>query len=539
MISLLTLLLTAAAQDSSSAYDADIELVRPIFSPDILPGIDVPDNGRPGTIRGGLALQYQLDPLVLYEFDEEIGAVVANRMSGYLGLSADITRAVTARATIPLHLQFGTQVPRYAADGFAIGDIGVGLHVNALRKPRGGLGFRADVALPTSRRNFYAGERTPRLELGIIGMADVGKFRYATNLSANLRFRDIDTTEEWSLSHELLFHNGFRYTVLPDTLGLGLSVYARFGLKNFFQAAESSGEALLTVNWTPLKWVGLTVSGGRGFTRGYGSTDARVMVQVDFRRLPPVREEEEGFTDTSTQGTGDPGLQFNVRDIGQIQADAENELQDILWEEGELARVDVERKRIDIREAVRFKVNSAELLPESYPILDYIADLMNGNAWIGNLIIEGHASEDGEFDDNFELSERRASSIWRRLLEKGVHPSRLAIRGMGEVEPAGPDDRYDDLQASRRVEFHIARQYESWETLPQYDLDLKYPWNGQPYTAVQPAVPDLEAEGIDGIQPKDRPKREEDDLQDVQFNDDDEDGDDAPPSPTPPPEDAP
>jgi hypothetical protein len=107
---------------------------------------------------------------------------------------------------------------------------------------------------------------------------------------------------------------------------------------------------------------------------------------------------------------------------------------------------------------------------------------------------------------------------------------------MGEVEPAGPDDRYDDLQASRRVEFHIARQYESWETLPQYDLDLKYPWNGQPYTAIQPAVPDPEAEEIEGIRPKDRPKREEDDLQDVKFDDDD---DDAAPSPTPPPEDAP
>ena len=530
MFLLTSLLATAAAQTASSAYDADIELVRPLFTPDILPGIDVPDNGRPGTVRGGLALQYQLDPLVLYEFDTEIGAVVANRMSGYLGVSGDVTRAVTARAIIPLHLQWGTQVPRYAADGFALGDIAVGLHVNFLRRPRGGLGGRADVSLPTSSKDFYAGERMPRLELGLIGMADVGRFRWATNLSANLRFRDLTTTEDWRLSHELLFHNGFRYTILPDTLSLGLSVYSRFGLKNFGAPAETSGEALLTAAWNPLKWVGVTIAGGRGFTRGYGSTDARVLVQVDFRRLPPVREEIEGFVDPNAQDPNQTGLQFNVRDIGQIRSTVEGELVDIEWEEGELARIDVKRRRIDIREAVRFKVNTDELLPESLPILDFIADLLNSNAYIGLVVIEGHASEDGEFKENYVLSERRASSIWRRLLERGVHPSRIAVRGMGEVQPMEATGQYDALQASRRVEFHIARQYESWETLPKYNLDLKYPWNGQPYQAIQPAVPDLEDDGLDEGPKKKRPTREDDQLQDLKFEGED---DDTPPQETP------
>lgn len=528
MILLTALVATSLAQSTPpSGYSADIELVRPLFTPESLPGIDVPDNGRPGTVRGGLVLQYQLDPLVLYEFDTEVGGVVANRLSGWLGVSADITRAVTVRANVPLHLQWGSQVPRYAADGAALGDLGVGLHVTALRRPKGGLGLRADFQLPTGKDNAYAGEQIPRAELGLIGMADVGRFRWATNLSANLRFRDVGTTEDWALSHELLFHNGFRITAIPDTLDVGLSVYSRFGLKQIFKAAETSGEALVSLSYNPLRWVGVTVAGGRGFTKGYGSTDARVFVQVDFRRIPPVREEVEGFTDTDGQATGDQGLAFNVRDIGSLRAGGEGELEDIIWEEGELARIDVERKRIDIREALRFKVNTAELLPESMPILDYMADLLNGNAWIGHIVIEGHASEDGEFLENFELSQMRAGSIWRRLVQRGVHPSRLSIRGMGEVQPLKATDRYDELQASRRVEFHITRQFESWETLPQYELALKYPWNGEPYTAVQPAVPDLDEDPLGP--PRERPKREQDDLGDVEFDDDD---DDAPTPPT-------
>lgn len=526
----LTISLTAAAQEDPprNGYDVDLDLVRPLYTTDILPGMDVPENERPGTIRWGLTTQYTNNPLVLYEFEEEVGPVVAHRASVWAGMSVDFTRALTGRFNIPMHFQWGTQVPRYAADGYAVGDASLGLHVAFLRKPAVGLGLYGDVALPTSRKDFYSGERSPRLNTGLSLLANAGKFRWVTNLGVNARFRGVTTTEDWTLSPELIFHNGFRYSVLPQQLDLGLSVYSRFGFSNFFGAAESTGEALITARYQlpaiGLYQIGLTLSGGRGFTKGYGSSDARLLFQLDFAKLRPPEKDPEGFVDAQDpNGTGDGGLQFNVRDIGQIQGTQEP-AEEEEWEVGELARV--ESERIRIRESIRFKVNSAELLPESYPTLDFIADLLNKDARIAHLVIEGHASEDGDFDKNFYLSQQRAASIWERLVLKGVHPSRISLRGMGEVQPADPTEGYDALQASRRVVFHIVRQYESWETPPPYKIDLLYPWNGEPYQAVQPTVPEEDA-GIEE-DPKTRPVPKEDELKGIDFEEkDDEDA--APP----------
>jgi hypothetical protein len=273
----LTVAAPAHAQDGArpprNGYDADIDLVTPMWTPDIFPGIDVPVNERPGTIRAGIAAQYMLNPVVLYEVtndtETEVGPVVANRTSAWLGLSADITRAVTVRASLPMHLQFGSQVPRYAADGFAVGDTQIGVHVAFLRKPTAALGVRLDAMLPTSRKDFYAGERMPRLQPAVLFAATAGRFRWATDLGVNIRTRNVDTTEAWLLGSELVWNNGLRYQILADRLTAGLSIYGRFGFRDFFGAEESSGEALITVGWRPLPILNVTLSGGRGFTNCY------------------------------------------------------------------------------------------------------------------------------------------------------------------------------------------------------------------------------------------------------------------------------
>jgi hypothetical protein len=60
----LTISLTAAAQEDPprNGYDVDLDLVRPLYTTDILPGMDVPENERPGTIRWGLTTQYTNNP---------------------------------------------------------------------------------------------------------------------------------------------------------------------------------------------------------------------------------------------------------------------------------------------------------------------------------------------------------------------------------------------------------------------------------------------------------------------------------------------
>jgi outer membrane protein OmpA-like peptidoglycan-associated protein len=479
-----------AQQAPRNGYDADIDLVRPFFTPDILPGIDIPVNERPGTVRAGAAIQYTLEPLVLYQFEQEVGAVVKNRASVWLGGSADITRAITVRASLPMHFQFGTEVPRYAAEGYAVGDLALGAHYILRNHPKFSVGARTDVMLPTSRRNFYAGEAVPRFEGAVLLAATAGGFRWATDLGVNARFRNLVTTEDLVLGSELVWNNGFRYEILKNQLSAGLSTYTRFGFSDFGGPEETSGEALVTVGWRPLPILNVTLSGGRGFTKGYGSSDARVYVGVELRRLPPVVEEPDELTDPNGQnGSGTGDASFKVTEIDRILAGEAPplELED-KWEEGELSRVNTKTQRIEIRETIRFVIGKEALLPESLPVLDSIAQLMNADATIGNVIIEGHASEDGEFQPNYELSFRRAKSIWERLVQQGVHPQRLAVRGMGEVQPAEANANYDQLQNSRRVVFHIVKQHDIID-VPTYPTELKYPWNGEAYKLEQPKMP--------------------------------------------------
>ena len=519
----------AFAQDPAptglqNGFDGDINLVRPFFGPTTLPGIDVPVNERGGSARWGIVAMYTNNPMVLYEDRDdvrtEIGAVINHRISAFAGVSVDISRAFTARLSVPMYFQFGTEVPKYASEGFAFGDINVGAHWAFFRKPAVGLGLRLDMSLPTARRNFYAGETLPYLNPAFLMMFDVGRVRIASDLGANIRFRDIDTKTDLNLSHELVWNAGVRVNVLRERLDVGLGLYSRFGFANFGGAGETSGEFLVNVAYraAPFLWVDLAA--GRGFSEGYGASDFRTWLQLRFQKIRKAKPGDPDFIDPDGGPKGDEGgLIFNGRDVGTFKAEGEGDTEpEETWGDGEFAKI--ESERIRIRYAINFKVGTDQLLPESYPTLDYIADLLNNDARIAHVVIEGHSSEDGAFDANYKLSINRAASIWRRVVEQGVHPSRISFRGMGEVMPAEATGGYDELQASRRVVFHIVRQYEEWETSPTYDLDLKYPWNGDEYRAKQPKMPSIDE--MTGMPDLVRPERVEDTLKDLTFEDEDE-----------------
>ncbi len=527
-----------------NGFDGNVDLVRPVWAPENLPGIDVPAGERGGTFRGGIAIGYANSPLVLYEFDQEVGSVINNRMMMYAGISVDISRAFTLRATLPVYFQSGTNVPKYASEGFALGDLAVGGHFAFLRKPKVGMGLRIDLTTPTGRRGYYAGEPIPNLAPGLLLMFDVGRVRIATDLGANLRFNAIDTKQDLTFGHELAASVGVRVHVLREVLVVGLGVYSRFGLARFGAPGETTAEFLANLAYRATPWLWVDLAAGRGFTQGYGSSDFKALATLRFQRVRKPLEEETGFSDTTNPESDQEGLKFNVRELSKLSGGDEVEAPppEEAWAEGEFVRK--EDKRIRYRYAIEFKVGTAEILPESFVVLDGIADLMNNDARIAHVIIEGHASPEGPFELNYELSQDRAASIWKRLVEQRVHPSRLSYRGMGEVLPVDATEGVDQLQRSRRVVFHIVDQYESWEQPPLYSTDLLYPWSGESYVAPQPRMPSAEeiareAEG-EIILPGKRPERTEDDTRDVNFGEVEDDVDietEPQPAPEPAPQD--
>ncbi|MDH5284051.1 MAG: OmpA family protein [Gemmatimonadota bacterium] len=72
-----------------------------------------------------------------------------------------------------------------------------------------------------------------------------------------------------------------------------------------------------------------------------------------------------------------------------------------------------------------------------------------------DLLIVGHTDNVGSETYNQSLSERRASAAANYLVSQGVKPTRLATRGMGELEPLESNDTDSGRRLNRRVEVAI------------------------------------------------------------------------------------
>ncbi len=104
---------------------------------------------------------------------------------------------------------------------------------------------------------------------------------------------------------------------------------------------------------------------------------------------------------------------------------------------------------------IYFDFNKATIRPESYPVLDSIAQLLKENP---SIIVEvaGHTDERGPYDYNMKLSQARAEAVVDYLIKKGIDPRRLIPRGYGESQPVIPNARTEEEhQMNRRVEFRI------------------------------------------------------------------------------------
>ena len=102
--------------------------------------------------------------------------------------------------------------------------------------------------------------------------------------------------------------------------------------------------------------------------------------------------------------------------------------------------------------SVHFETNKWDLLPESFPILDEVAKLLNERKDLDEVIIEGHADDRGTHDWNLRLSKHRAKAVVDYLVSKGVKRSRLDYVGFGDTRPLSTE-RTDEARAqNRRVE---------------------------------------------------------------------------------------
>lgn len=116
------------------------------------------------------------------------------------------------------------------------------------------------------------------------------------------------------------------------------------------------------------------------------------------------------------------------------------------------------KEKIEIKKQVHFATGSDVILPDSAPLLDQIAALILENDRLKKIRVEGHTDDQGDDAFNLNLSDRRAKSVMRALLERGVPPERLGAVGFGEAKPIGDNKKPAGRAQNRRVEFMIEAQ---------------------------------------------------------------------------------
>jgi outer membrane protein OmpA-like peptidoglycan-associated protein len=222
-----------------------------------------------------------------------------------------------------------------------------------------------------------------------------------------------------------------------------------------------------------LAWRGLSIEAGAGAglgEAGYGREAWRVFTGVRWSHAPLPADEDadrDGIANANDQcpreagpaaldGCPDrDGDEIPDRDDecptrpGPVQNDgcpvAEDE-----------PLVEIQSERLSLKDAIHFDTGKDSIRPESFRILDEIAKVLREHAELKRVRIEGHTDNVGAAAYNKDLSERRAASVVRYLVEKGGVPkARLEARGYGFERPVASNATAVGRSRNRRVEFTI------------------------------------------------------------------------------------
>lgn len=122
--------------------------------------------------------------------------------------------------------------------------------------------------------------------------------------------------------------------------------------------------------------------------------------------------------------------------------------------ERNLLLVPIEKGQRVAMNNIFFDVAKASLRPTSFPELNRVAKLLQGQP---NLVIEigGHTDSDGSDTYNQQLSASRAKSVREYIVSQGATASQISSKGYGEAKPVASNDTEEGKQANRRVEFII------------------------------------------------------------------------------------
>ena len=111
--------------------------------------------------------------------------------------------------------------------------------------------------------------------------------------------------------------------------------------------------------------------------------------------------------------------------------------------------------------AVLSPAGQAEVAKVAGILQGVVDDIPTEINWI--LRVDGHTDDvpitGGAFADNWELSQARALSVVRYLIDVlGLPPTRLSANGFGQYQPVDPSDTEEARARNRRIELKFTEK---------------------------------------------------------------------------------
>jgi outer membrane protein OmpA-like peptidoglycan-associated protein len=115
--------------------------------------------------------------------------------------------------------------------------------------------------------------------------------------------------------------------------------------------------------------------------------------------------------------------------------------------------VEITSTGIVIHQQIFFEFNRAVIQPQSFQILDTVAQVLRDFPDI-SIEVQGHTDSRGNDAFNLRLSQQRADAVRQYLINQGIASQRLTSLGYGETAPIESNATNDGRAMNRRVEFH-------------------------------------------------------------------------------------
>jgi outer membrane protein OmpA-like peptidoglycan-associated protein len=116
--------------------------------------------------------------------------------------------------------------------------------------------------------------------------------------------------------------------------------------------------------------------------------------------------------------------------------------------------------KIFVLENIYYELDKADIRPDAAKELDKLVQILIDNPEI-KIELSSHTDSIASVEYNMDLSQRRAESAVKYLIQHGISPDRLVAKGYGELRPiarnTNPDgtDNPEGRQKNRRTEFKI------------------------------------------------------------------------------------